>query len=252
MTKRAIILARVSTKGQADNYSVPSQLQAGREYCARNEFVVIDELCDTYTGNSAVADRPAGAKVYDYLRRKAADVVVTYTLDRVARDDDAIEYAIFKRDVRRAGAELHFVDTGKAADDLFGGLIEQFKAVGATEERNRIAERMTRGKRQKVSGTESRPGKWVGCGHVPYGYRKIGKGKTAHLELDEYESAIVQRMFDMYLGRNGYTPISSQQIARTLQPAMPSRAFLHQRNRGAVHAPARLHWVYDIEATFQS
>jgi site-specific DNA recombinase len=216
-SKRAVLFGRVSTKKQGDNFSLPSQFAAMRQYAERNGFAVMDEIADTYTGNSAVAERPGGGQIYDYLRHKVVDVVVLYTLDRTARDDDAIEYAIFKRDVKRYGAELHFVDTGKVADDLFGGLIEQFKAVGATEERRKIAERMTRGKRQKVSGNDGQPGRWVGCGHVPYGYRKVGMGKAAILEIDEQESAVVTRIFDMYLGRNGYTPASSRYIARILQ-----------------------------------
>lgn len=216
MSKRAIILARVSTKEQRDNFSLPSQFAAGRQYCAQNNFVVIEEIADVYTGNSAVADRPGGAKVYDYLRRRAVDAVVVYTLDRTARDDDALEYAIFKRDVKRAGAELHFVDTGKAADDLFGGLIEQFKAVGAAEERKRIIERMTRGRRTKAAGDDTRAGRWVGIGRPCYGYKRVGKGKDVSLTFDEAERPIVERIIELYIGKDGTPPVGMVRIAKTL------------------------------------
>jgi len=215
--KRAVLLARVSTKAQGDNYSLPSQLEAMRAYCQKHGFEIVEEVTDIYTGNSAVAERPGGAKVYDYLRRKAVEVVLLYTLDRTARDDDAIEYAIFKRDVRRAGAELHFADTGKTADDLFGGLIEQFKAAGAAEERRKIAERNMRGRYNKVKGVDGKPGRWVGCGHAPYGYRTVGKGKHAVLQFSEQEIRIARRIFDMYLGLNGYEPMNMTKIASILE-----------------------------------
>lgn len=75
--KRAILLARVSTKGQSDNFSLPSQFAAMRDYAQRNGFEIIDEIADTYTGTAAVADRPGGAKVYSYLTQRTVDRCVT-------------------------------------------------------------------------------------------------------------------------------------------------------------------------------
>ena len=203
--KRAVLLARVSTKGQEDNFSLDDiQLPAMREYAERNQFRVIEEITDKFTGNSAVADRPGGSRVYDYLRRKAVDVVVLYTLDRTARDDDAIEYMIFKRDVKRAGAELHFVDTGKVADDLFGGLIEQMKAVGATDERKRINKRMSDGRNAKA-----KAGQVVGSGPRLYGYaykggkKENGKKEDGEYIINETDAAIVRLIYKWYTQGEG-------------------------------------------------
>jgi|GEM_PF-1083644 len=210
MTKRAVIYARVSSKGQSDNYSLPTQKAAMREYAKRHSFEVIDEIEDTHTGNSPVAERAGGAAIYAHLKQKSVDAIILYTIDRAARDDEAIEYAIFKRDVKRAGAELHFVDTGKTADDLFGGMMEQFKAMGASDERHKIRERLLRGKKAKAES-----GKWV-CGNVPYGCEKVGLKKDARLIIHKERAAIVQRMFDMYIGANGKNKIALNGIATVL------------------------------------
>ena len=101
--------------------------------------------------------------------------------------------------MNRAGAELHCADTGKAANDLFGGMIEQFKAAGAADERMKILERMMRGKNHKASEL----GKWVATGVPPYGYQKIGEKKEAKLTINETERAIVSRVYDMYLVHRG-------------------------------------------------
>ena len=199
--KRAVLLARVSKEEQSDNYSLSTQLARMREYAQSQGFVVMDEITDTYTAASSVASRPGGAKVYDYLRRHAIDVVILYTIDRAARDEDVLEYGIFKRDVKNAGAELHFTDIGKTSDDpMGGGLIEYLHAAQASTERLKIRERTQRGIDAKVAA-----GKWVGNGPEPYGYRKQGVGKGVTLHIYEPEAAIVRRIFATYAGHVGQT-----------------------------------------------
>jgi len=52
---------------------------------------------------------------------------------------------------------------------------------GAGEERRKILDCMADGKRRKVHDSK----KWVGTSRAPYGYTKIGKGKEAHLEINQ-------------------------------------------------------------------
>jgi site-specific DNA recombinase len=87
MTKRAVLMARVSTDEQAEKgYSLPSQLEACRKYAEEHGFGVVAEITDDCSGAIPVAERPGGAKVYDMLRKGQADVVIQYTIDRTARD----------------------------------------------------------------------------------------------------------------------------------------------------------------------
>ena len=54
---RGLIYCRVSTKEQARNLSLPTQLQACQAYCARNDIEVVEVFEDA--GESAkTTDRP--------------------------------------------------------------------------------------------------------------------------------------------------------------------------------------------------
>ena len=210
MPKRAILLARVSTKDQNDNYSKSTQLAAMRAYAVQHGFTVVLELEDEISGATPVAERPSGKILYDLMLHNQVEVVIMYTIDRVARDDDVLEFAIFKRDCKRAGVELHLCDTGKTADTIMGNLMEQFRAAAAAEERQKIRERTTRGRLAKA-----RSGKWVGI-KTPFGYRKLGLKSEARLEPVENESALIRRIFAMYLGMEGNARSSMHEIAYKL------------------------------------
>jgi site-specific DNA recombinase len=65
---RAILYARVSTDDQAEKgYSLPTQLDAMRQYAQANGFQVVRELCDDCSG--AKLDRPALETLRGMLER---------------------------------------------------------------------------------------------------------------------------------------------------------------------------------------
>src|SRR5437868_4948252 len=104
--KRAAIYARVSTDQQADKgYSLATQLSAMREYATKLGFEIVEEYTDDVSGSLPVSERPCGKKLYELLRRRVIEVVILYTIDRAARDEDVLEFGIFKRDCKRAGVE---------------------------------------------------------------------------------------------------------------------------------------------------
>lgn len=213
MTKRAILYARVSTDNQADNYSLPTQLEACRKYANQHGFEVIAEITDEISGSTPVNERPGGRQVYDLLNQRMAEVVVMFTIDRTARDkrEYPLEFLVFLSDVQDAGAELHFTDTGRSD----GGILDLFKAWQAAEERRKIRERTMRGKLAKA-----KAGKWVGFPLYPYGYKKIGKKRDCRLIIDDAEAATVRQIFEWYCGE---TRVSMAEITRRLDAAGVSR-----------------------------
>ena len=219
MTKRAILYGRVSTEPQRDDgYSLQTQFEAMRQYAERLGFIVVGEYTDDISGTVPVAERPGGRQVYEHLRRRDVDAAILYTIDRVAHDEDVLQFGIFKRDCKRAGVELHFVDTGKSADNIMGGMIEYFKAAAAAEERLKIRERTSRGRIAKA-----KSGKWVGTS-LPFGFRKVGTKKDTRMEKDEAASSLVRRIFAMYLGLEGYRRATLWQIAVDLtKDEIPTR-----------------------------
>ena len=193
MRKRAVLYSRVSTEEQRENgYSLPTQVEGCQEYAARNEFEVLAEVTDDCSGTIPVAERPGGSRIYELLRQRAVDVVVQYTIDRTARDkrEYPIEYLIFLRDIQDAGAELHFVDTGPSN----GSIVDVFRAWQASEERRKIRERTIRG---RIGAAKA--GKIVLGGQAPYGLKR----ENGQLMVNPAEAAVIQRMADLYLGRQG-------------------------------------------------
>ena len=207
MSKRAAIYARVSTDDQAEKgYSLPTQIDAMREYAAKNGFTVTDEISDECSGSIPVSQRPGGVRLYRLIQNHSIDVVILYTIDRTARDkrDYPIEFLIFLRDVQDAGAELHYVDTGKSE----GSILDLFKAWQAGEERKKILERTRRGRQAKA-----KAGKWMGSSHPPYGYQRAVRNQDTRLEICEREAAVVRRIFDLYTGAGNEPRIALIAIA---------------------------------------
>lgn len=207
--KRAIIYARVSTDEQAEKgYSLQTQVEQMREYAKQHGMEVACELRDE--GQSgAKLNRPALDELRRLLELKEADAVIVFAADRLSRN--LAHLLILREEFNRAGVELHYTNRGKSQDTAESRLLENVEGVIAEFEREKIRERTRRGKIAKA-----KAGKWVGTGRAPYGFRQVGKGADARLEIDEAQAAIVRRIVDMFLGRNGYEQMSIRAISQQL------------------------------------
>ena len=213
MSKRVILYARVSTDGQAKKgYSLPTQLAAMRAYAQSQGFEIAEELTDDCSGTIPFYERPAGKRIFELVSKDSICAVVLYTHDRTARDDQVIEYLLFKTYLYEQGLELHYADAGKDPNTMEANLVGYIKAHGAAEERRKIRERNMRGKQAKIEA-----GKWLGTGgSMPYGYDRVGANRDAAMMVNPEESAIVRRIFDLYIGVGGREPLPMRTIARIL------------------------------------
>ncbi len=207
MSKRAILYARVSTDEQAEKgYSLPSQLEAMRDYAARNGLDVGGELQDDYTGTKL--DRPGLDELRARLEKREAEAVIVFAPDRLTRN---LAHSILLREEwQRAGIELHYTNRGKSEDTPESRMTENIEAVFADYWREKIIESSRRGRLTKAAN-----GKWPCDGHAAYGYRREGKAREAHLVIDEGEALVTQRIFALYIGAHG-RPMNLQTIAATL------------------------------------
>lgn len=211
MTTRAAIVARVSSKGQADNFSPETQIRGMREYAERNGFSEVLELRDVCSGTVPIYERPGGNQLYHAIKARSIDAVIFYTFDRASRDEYAIDFMILQRDLAQAGIELHMTDTGKISDDPFSRIMAFMGIAQAGAERKKILERTQRGRRESARlGAEL--GRWVG-NRPPLGYSKVGMRREARLVINETETAIVQRIYALYLGLGGEKPLTMLNIA---------------------------------------
>lgn len=208
MAKRAIDYARVSTDEQAEKgYSLLTQLQACKDYAVTNGFDVVAEISDDCSG--AKLDRPGLDIIRGMFDKRQAEVLIVYTADRLSRN---LAHSLILRDeLQKAGIELHYVSRGRSEDTPEGRMIENIEGVIAEFEREKIRERTRRGKVSKA-----KAGKWVGAGHLAYGYCKVGEKGDTHISLQEEEAPIVKQIFNWYLGVGKQKPLAALAIARRL------------------------------------
>ena len=82
---KCIIYARVSTEDQ----TVENQLRELKEYAARQQWQVIDELTDTTSGGKSIEERAGLKEVFNLARKKKYDVLLFWSLDRFSRKEAA-------------------------------------------------------------------------------------------------------------------------------------------------------------------
>lgn len=185
--KRAILYARVSTEEQArSGYSLAQQMEALREYAAREGYEVLEEVADP--GHSGASlERPGMDRVRDLVAAGSVSVVLAQDRDRFAREP-AYHY-LLKRDFEEHGTIIRALNDrgdGSPEGQLTDGILDQL----AKYERAKLAERSRRGKLRKA-----REGKVV-AGAVPNFGFKYNVSRDNYV-VDERTIQIVRRIFHM-------------------------------------------------------
>lgn len=160
--KRAAIYGRVSTEDQgAEGTSLDSQVRAMLEWAAKNDCVVPDERVLREEWSGAVLERPLLEKAKQWARDGKIDVLLVYEWDRLSRDTD------HQTVLRWMFAEWWGVQIVSISELQLEGfrlkLQRGMEAIFAEWEREKIRERTSGGKRERV-----RQGKLIG-GYFLYG-----------------------------------------------------------------------------------
>jgi site-specific DNA recombinase len=160
---RAVVYSRVSTDGQErDGTSLDTQERACVEHAQAAGYEVVRTIRDVCSG--ATLDRPGVGELRRMLGAGEADAVVAYAVGRLSRDQ--MKTAVLVDEVFEAGAKLEIV-TEPFEDSATGRLIMSVRAFAAELEREKIAERTQRGKRERAR--SGRLPQATGAGL--YGYR---------------------------------------------------------------------------------
>src|SRR5215213_3810701 len=182
--KRAILYARVSTDEQArSGYSLAQQLEALREYAAREGYEVLEEVSDPGQSGASL-ERPGMDRVRDLVAAGGVSMVLAQDRDRFAREP-AYHY-LLKKEFAEYGARLGALNDrgdGSPEGELTDGILDQL----AKYERAKIVERSRRGKLRKA-----REGKVI-APIAKYGYRFNGARDA--LIVYEPEMAVVETIF---------------------------------------------------------
>jgi len=192
MMKRAILYARVSKDDtQNDSRNLQGQLDMCRDYANAHGYRIVEELAEDDRGASgAVFDLPQLSRAIAMARNSEYDILITRELDRFARK--LSKQLIVEEELRRHGVTIEYV-LGEYPDSPEGNLMKNVRATVAEYEREKIKERMNRGRIQKV-----KAGSVMTHGRAPYGYRLKEVGKIWALEIYEPEAEIVRLVFAWY------------------------------------------------------
>jgi site-specific DNA recombinase len=216
--RRAVLYARVSTDEQArSGYSLAQQMEALRDYAAREGYEVLEEVSDP--GHSGASlERPGMDRVRDLVVAGGVSVVLAQDRDRFAREP-AYHY-LLRREFEERGTKIRALnDRGDESPEgeLTDGILDQL----AKFERAKIAERTRRGKLRKA-----REGKVIATNRPPYGFRY--NEARDNLVVAEEEMRVVSRIVRM-IGEEG---ASLNAVKRALQgEGLPSPE--GKRNWGA-------------------
>lgn len=191
--ERVILYGRVSSKHQAEQYGLKTQLDACQELAAKMGWEIAAIYSDTISGVKIT--RNGLDQLREDIRQGKATAVVAYHLDRLNRDP--AHHYIFVREMKTAGARIYYASKGgrpvaETDDDEF---IEGIEALVAFRERSRIRTRTLDARRKKA-----RDGELMGNGETPFGYRRVGEKGKYIWEIVEDEAANVRLIFEWYAG----------------------------------------------------
>lgn len=187
---KAIILARVSSKEQEENNSIPAQTRRLLDYCARKEMKVI-ETCQLVE-SSTKANRKKFSEVIRRISLSREPIaLVVDTIDRLQR---SFRESVKMDELRKVNkVELHFLRenliinaTSNSADILRWDMGVLFAKSYVTQLRDNVNRSMEEKRRNGEL-----------CTHAPFGYQNCRKDGKAFIEPN-HNAVIVRKMFNLY------------------------------------------------------
>ncbi len=222
--RRAVLYARVSSRGQAEEgFSIPAQLKLLRAYAVEHGLQVAREFTDVETAKRT--GRPGFEAMVEFLRRTKGEVVLlvekTDRLYRNLRDYVTLD---------DLGPEIHFVkesfvlsEDSRSTEKFMHGI----KVLMAKNYVDNLSEETSKGMQEKAE-----QGTWPSW--APLGYLNVTIGDERSIVPDPQKAPVVRRMFEWYatgsvsisevheraleaglVGRNGKPPARST-IAQAL------------------------------------
>jgi len=192
------VYARVSTEEQRERQSIRTQIEFGERYCQLHNLAAYRVYSDDgISGASPLERRPEGSQILKDARHGKFDQLPACKLARLGRETRLILNAVAELEnlgVRVRSMTEEF-DTGTSTGRLMLTMLSCF----ASHERDVIRERSVAG---AIRVAEA--GVWLG-GIVPYGYRKVGEKRNAHLVISEEpipdlamsEAEVIREVFRM-------------------------------------------------------
>ena len=200
IAKKAVIIARVSSDEQKDNFSMPAQIRLCGEYAERNKLEVLEiiPIVESSTKGSRKNFHIAIEKVRKYHKQYKEPIgIVVHKVDRLQRDFDV--NMLLKEDIANGSVELHF-----ASENLLINkeskqgeyMMWWINTIGASSYAKSLSENTKRGLMQK-----RRQGEFTSKATI--GYRNtIDENGKKTVVIDKVEGPVIKKAFEMYATGN--------------------------------------------------
>lgn len=194
MIKRAVTYARVSGDDRGkDGRNLAGQLEMCREYVLEKDYVLVAEMAEDDRGASGASfELEKLGQILEMARNHEFDVLIVREIDRLSRN--LAKQLVVEEELSRSGIRIEYV-IGDYADSPEGNLMKHVRAVVAEYEREKIKERIQRGKRLKVKAGSV----MLSINRPPFGYKIVKKGNLWNLEIYEPDAAIIRQLYHWYV-----------------------------------------------------
>lgn len=213
---RAALYARVSSddRNKTGGENLRDQLRLCRDHAGQRGYQIIAELAEDDRGASGASfDLPQLSQALELARSGQYEVLVVRELDRLSRRLG--KQLAVEEELKRAGVAIEYV-LYDFPDTPEGRLNKNMRAMLAEYEREKINQRMSRGRNRLA-----RNGKLILHGRAaPYGYRRGSAEGPTTLEIDEAQAMTVRDIFAWYTEGDGIQgPMGTPTIAIRLTEA---------------------------------
>lgn len=231
----AAIYVRVSTDDQARHgYSLAEQKEACRQRAVSLGASSIMEYVDEGISGSLL-DRPGLDSLREAVKNGQVDVIIVRDPDRLSRK--LAHQLLVTEEFEKAGVRLEFLDFDWK-DTPEGRLFYSIRGAIAEYEREKIRDRMVRGKNQKAR-----------QGGVPIGFYTYGYSydpETGKVYVNENEASVVKDIFTWFIAED----IGMNGIAKRLNvagtPTRKGKGVWHRNviRQILVNPAYKGHWRY--------
>lgn len=205
---RAVLLARVSSREQADGYSLDAQMALLREYATRQGLDVAAEHRITESASGDMERRQFNAILADLRRIGAPRHLVVEKSDRSERN---MRDMVALDDLRSAGVTIHFAkESWRVGPSASVGDMDRWEIQSWLSRRHsrNLSEETRKGMREKA--------KQGGWGHLaPIGYLNRSDEHRSWLEEDPERAPLVRLLFQQ-VAAEGMTCPAAAAFAKSI------------------------------------
>jgi DNA invertase Pin-like site-specific DNA recombinase len=189
--RKAVILARVSSKEQEDGFSIEAQRYRLEHYCTQKRLEVI--RCYEIVESSTSGDRKQFLEMLKFVKaQKQTIAIVADKVDRVQRSFK--EYPMLDALIQQGKIELHFNTENYVIhrDSLSQErLMWSMGVIMAQSYVDNLRDNVKRSIEQKV-----RQGEWIAM--APIGYLNTRENERGNIVVDPARAPLIAKLFNTY------------------------------------------------------